>query len=275
MITTLDRFTRGGWCQPRRAALVLCVGGMGLLPGVAMAQTAVNSPAQATKTQEQGVHWQELKPAQQLALKPLEHDWAGIDGPRKQKWVELATRFPKLSVDEQGRIQARMVEWARLSPAQRGQARINFQEAKQLPAPDRQERWDAYQALPAEQKRVLAERAAPSTTAVAASAESPRKAASSAAGREPPQAKSNIVPNPALAAAPKAISPTLVQAGPGATTTSMTKRPAPPSHQQTGLPKIAGTPEFVDKATLLPQRGPQGAATRSAAASEPVVPKHP
>jgi hypothetical protein len=61
----------------------------------------------------------------------------------------------------------------------------------------------------------------------------------------------------------------VVQAQPGATTTLITKRPVPPTHQQTGLPKIAATPEFVDKATLLPQRGPQGAATRSAAASDP------
>ena len=53
------------------------------------------------------------------------------------------------------------------------------------------------------------------------------------------------------------------------TASVITKRPVPPAHQQTGLPKIAATPEFVDKATLLPQRGPQGAATRSAAASEP------
>jgi hypothetical protein len=86
--------------------------------------------------------------------------------------------------------------------------------------------------------------------------------------REVPQAKSNIVPNPAFAAQPKQIAPTVVQAGPGATTTLISKRPTPPSHQQTGLPKIAATPEFVDKATLLPQRGPQAAATRAAKSSE-------
>jgi hypothetical protein len=74
------------------------------------------------------------------------------------------------------------------------------------------------------------------------------------------------VPNPAFAAPPKVIAPSVVQARPGATTTLITKRPTPPSHQQAGLPKIAATPEFVNKATLLPQRGPQGAATRSAAA---------
>jgi hypothetical protein len=61
-----------------------------------------------------------------------------------------------------------------------------------------------------------------------------------------------------------------VQAGPGATTTLVTRRPTPPAHQQTGLPKIAATPEFVNKSTLLPQRGPQGAAVRPVA--DPPVP---
>ena len=81
------------------------------------------------------------------------------------------------------------------------------------------------------------------------------------------QTKSNIVPNPGFAVPLKPVAPTVVQARPGATTTLISKVPAPPMHQQTGMPKIAATPEFVDKTTLLPRRGPQGAATRSAAAS--------
>jgi hypothetical protein len=75
------------------------------------------------------------------------------------------------------------------------------------------------------------------------------------------------VPNPAHAAPARRVAPTMLQAQPGATTTVISKRAAPPPHQQTGLPKIAASPNFVDKDTLLPQRGPQGAATRSAAAS--------
>ena len=81
--------------------------------------------------------------------------------------------------------------------------------------------------------------------------------------------KTNIVPNPAYAAPPMPVNSMALQAQPGATTTSIAKRPTPPAHQQTGLPKIAASPGFVDKSTLLPKRGPQGAATRSAAASEP------
>ena len=68
---------------------------------------------------------------------------------------------------------------------------------------------------------------------------------------------------------PKAITPTVVQARPGATTTPMATKATPPLHHQAGLPKIAATPTFVDQATLLPKRGPQGAAARSVASREP------
>ncbi len=257
----------------RRAALASiiagCVFGVAGLSWAASSGApggAASSPAHTNvkPASEQGVRWRDLKPGQQAVLKPLEREWPVIGAQHKQKWVELSAGFSKLSPAEQARIQERMTEWARLTTQERGQARLNFQEAKQLNAIDRKARWDEYQALPPEKKQQLAARSAP--TASAASAATLK----SAAARDT-QAKSNIVPNPALAAPPKVIAPSVVQARPGATTTLITKRPTPPSHQQTGLPKIAATPEFVNKATLLPKRGPQGAATRSAVApaSEP------
>jgi hypothetical protein len=218
---------------------------------------------------EQGVRWADMKPAQQSTLKPLERDWAAISSPQKQKWLELSTRFPTMTPAEQGRVQERMSEWARMTPQQRGQARLNFQEAKQLPTEDRQARWDAYQALSPEQKQRLAARAVPAASGPAPGAlrtQPQTTARVEKPGREMPQAKSNIVPNPALAAQRTAIAPTVVQAGPGATTTPVTKRPSPPSHQQSGMPKIAATPEFVNKSTLLPQSGPQSTATKPAVA---------
>ena len=235
--------------------------------GISMAQNPA-SPARAAaalkpaSSAEQGIRWRDLRPAQQAALKPLEREWAGIDAPRKQKWVEMSARFQSLSPAEQARVQERMAEWARLTPLERGQARLNFQEAKQLPPEDRQARWNAYQSLTPEQRKQFAERAKPSASTPA---DALRRAPAAGTPSEPAQAKSNIVPNPAFAAPPKAIAPTIVQARPGATTTLITKRPTPPSHQQTGLPKIAATPGFVNKATLLPERGPQGAAIRAPA----------
>lgn len=225
---------------------------------------------------EDGIRWHKLKPAQRESLKPLQQEWSGIDAARKQKWLQLADRMPGMPPDERARVQARMSDWTRLTPTQRGQVRLQFQEAKQIPSPDRRSRWEAYQALSAEQKRELADRAAATRAQDAASVATSRRPPTGVARgergekatRDGTQAKSNIVPNPAYSAPPRAIGPTYVQAGPGATTTLVTRRPVPPAHQHVGLPKIAATPEFVDKSTLLPQRGPQGAAIRPVPAGD-------
>ena len=216
--------------------------------------------AQTAAQAEAGPKWNDLTHIQRNSLKPLERDWSSIDADRKEKWLTIAQQIPKMSPSERERIQARMTEWTRLSPSERGQARIGFQQAKEVSPKDRQAQWEAYQALSAEQKRQLQARARPPAP----------PSASRPNGTRPDrvQSKSNIVPNPSDAAPPKSVGPTVVQAQPGATTTLISKRPA---HQQTGMPKIAATPEFVDKSTLLPQRGPQAAATRSAAASAPAA----
>jgi hypothetical protein len=74
-------------------------------------------------------------------------------------------------------------------------------------------------------------------------------------------AKRNLVTAPPTSSA-RTVAPTLVQAQPGASTRLLSRPSSPPLHQQTGLPKIAATPGFVDAATLLPQRGAQGAAAQ-------------
>lgn len=213
-----------------------------------IALAALALPAAA----EDGPRWRDLSASQREALRPLEREWPSIDEARKQKWLEIASRYPSLPPAEQARISARMTQWSTLSPKERGKARQNFEEARQLTPQERQARWEAYQALPPEQRRQLATRQPP--------------AARENGRREPPQTKSNLVPNPAYAPPPRPVAPTVMQAAPGATTSLIGKRPAPPSHQQPGLPKITATPGFVDKSTLLPQRGPQGAATRPAPA---------
>ncbi|HJV62933.1 MAG TPA: DUF3106 domain-containing protein [Albitalea sp.] len=240
--------------------------------GLAMATATLPSWAEPARTvsAEAGPHWSQLTPAQRSALAPLERDWSSIDADRKQKWLQIAGRMPGMPPAERERVQTRMTEWARLSPQQRGQARLGFQQANQAGTKNRKADWEAYQALSAEQKRQLQARAVPPPPA-------PRgaKANGNSHNNERPQLKSNIVPNPSFGAAPKTVGPTVVQAQPGATTSLISRRATPPSHEQTGLPKIAATPEFVDKRTLLPRRGPQAAATRSAAAASAPEPRRP
>jgi Protein of unknown function (DUF3106) len=259
-----ERRRAGAWA----AGLITGIAGLTMfsLSSAQQPASATNPPTGKVIRAEQGARWSELKPAQQSALKPLERDWADMEPRSKQKWLELTDKFSQLTPVEQSRVQERMAEWGKLTPRERGEARAHFQNAKQLPLQDRQARWKEYEALSPEQKQRFAARAKPPVT--------PR--ADEKAGRGAgADAKSNIVPNPNFAATPKPVTPTIVQARPGATTTLITKRPTPPGHQQTGMPKIAATPEFVDKATLLPQRGPQGAAAARRTANSDIEPQLP
>lgn len=238
---------------------------LSLLPVFAFGQPttgAGTSAARAVPSAGNGPAWSSLSPRQKTALKPLEADWHRIDATRRSKWLEIADRFHTMPPAEQARIQGRMTEWAKMTPRDRGQTRLNFREAQQVPAQERKAKWEEYKALPPEQRKELAAKAVP-----------PARKPTNGASGEAAAAKSNVVPNTSYAPKPKQIAPTIAQAQPGATTNLITKRPSPPAHQPSGLPKIAVTPSFVDQSTLLPKRGPQGAAARSAAASGPVPPR--
>jgi len=216
--------------------------------------------------------WQELTAEQKKALMPLEHHWASMDDSGRDKWINVANRFNKLSLTEQQRVQDRMTQWAKLPPQERGEARLRFQQTRQLTADERQQRWAAYQALPAEDRQDLARQAQRKAKPVflADNMTGPREARQAFANkRNLAQAasgkKSNVVPNAltSTAPAPTVVSPTLIKAGSGATTSLVTQRPAPPSHQHTGQTKIAATKGFVDPVTLLPKKGAQSAAMAS------------
>lgn len=214
--------------------------------------------------------WSSLSAGQRAALKPLEGEWRGIGPDHKKKWLEIAAQFPAMSADERLRIQARMTEWAALTPQQRGTARFQFKQAQQLAPSNRAARWEAYQALPEAERKQLASRAEPAVINAAAL----RRARSAEAADGSPsgvQAKSNVVAAPDASRPVRSVTPTLVQAPTGATTRLISERPTPPVHEHTGLPKIAASPNFVNPATLLPRRGAQGAAVIATGASAPLV----
>jgi hypothetical protein len=250
------------------AALALATAWPALAQGTAGAKRSAASAAGGTLL-TRNPSWSHLTPAQRTALAPLEKEWSGIDALRKEKWLEIADRFPQMSPDERNRVQTRMTQWARMSPKERGEARLHYQELRQLTPAERQERWEKYQALPPEQRAKLAERGQPGADKAA-------NAPGAAASRAPTAGansnrKSNLVTlPPATPGNAKAVAPTVVQAKPGATTNLMSRPPAPPLHQQPGLPKVAATPGFVDSTTLLPRRGAQAAGVRAAgSASRP------
>jgi len=259
--------------SPERVGYVVALICSVAFGAVAPSQSAAQSTSLAAQkaVPEQGPRFSDLPSDQRLALKPLEKQWAGINGEGKQKWIRIAGQFAELSPDERARIQTRMSEWSRLSSAERSQVRMQFQEATKAAPQNRQAQWEAYQALPAEQKRQLASRAAsvPTNAGARPSAATQRNEVFGKSAKDAGLTKSNIVPNPNLAPQPRWVAPTVIQAQPGATTNLISKRMTPPAHQQTGMPKIAATPGFVDASTLLPRRGAQGAAAGAPPASSP------
>lgn len=187
--------------------------------------------------------WAALTPKQQALLAPLERDWAGISDAQRSKWLSATPTLATMSGEEIKRVHDRIRDWTAMSPADRLNARIGFQVARQLTAEQRQARWEAYQALPAEERQALADKALARRQAQTAARPAKPLAA---------QPKSNIVP-----AAPKLVpavpvAASLVQAKPGATTVLMTRRQSPPGHHTAGETKVVADPALVDPKTLLP-----------------------
>lgn len=252
---------------------------LGLLAGlIAPSFAQASASAQAAPSGSAGApsDWTQLSPAQRQALAPLASQWATLAPSSRVKWVEVARRFPQLSPSEQARVQERMASWAALPSDQRGEARLRYQQSRQLPADQRQQKWQAYQALSTEEKQDLGRQAQRRHKPVMLpnNVPGPREPAQAYGARRTANAgsspaKSNTVPNAVTASPrqPTVVSPATVKAGSGATTNLVTRQPAPPMHQQVGLPKVNAAKGSVDPVTLLPRTGAQGAAMASLPAS--------
>jgi hypothetical protein len=102
--------------------------------------------------------WAELTAEQQLVLAPLKNDWDNLERERRQKWIQIAKRYPRMKALEQERVQRRMQIWANLSPEQRRQARENYKRLAKVPRQDRKDlrqAWAEYQALSPQERESL------------------------------------------------------------------------------------------------------------------------
>jgi len=194
-------------------------------------------------------NWVGLNAAQKTALAPLEKDWDKLDEFRKGKWLEVAARYASLPAAEQARLQERMHDWARLSPAERQRARVGFQVAQQVKPDERQAKWEAYQALSPEERQALAEKAQKKQARKTTELPAPTLDINGV------QTKSNRVPTAAKLALGKSVAPSVVQAKSGASTVLINQtRNQPPAHQQAGQTKVFADPSLVDSKTLLPKK---------------------
>ena len=101
--------------------------------------------------------WEGLKPAQQKILAPLESDWDYMLPDSRKKWIQVANIYPKMSTQDQDRLQSRMASWSNLSQKERRLARENYLASLKFPAEKKAEAWSAYQKLSDDQKKKLAD----------------------------------------------------------------------------------------------------------------------
>ena len=159
-------------------AVVLCTAAAGAFAQTPQAN-AIHPAAgpSAAPASASNSSWQSLKGSQKKALAPLAPHWAQISHAQRNKWLAMSNNFDNLSNKEQAILHERMADWASLSPQQRAQARLNFNQTKTLDADAKKTQWEAYQALSPEDRKKLA---AQQTTgiqgaATASQASSPRK----------------------------------------------------------------------------------------------------
>lgn len=204
---------------------------LGALATGAHAQTPVSAaaPARPAKTviaqaAFSSPIWTELSPVEREILKPLASTWNTLSQTQKRKWLQMTKSYPALSTEEQVKMQGRMKAWVALSPQQRTQARLNFAKtkelSKELTAEEKQAKWQAYQALSAEEKRKLAAKAPPKPAGAAPAAKpvAAQKLATVPSRADKPKAKpaTKIVVTPPPAGQPDLLSATAPPATPGA-----------------------------------------------------------
>ena len=169
-----------------------------------------------------GPAWSELSSSDKQLLAPLQQDWDKWDLLRKNKWLQMAKKYPTLPAAEQVRIRDQMEGWAKLSTQERQAAREKFKGLTKLPPEQRKDlngQWQEYQSLPQEERQAL-RRSAPSKGGTAGPGSTPTVAGQPAGA--PPGQPAN--PGTAIAQ-PSAAAP--APAAP-ARAASSTPGPTPP-----------------------------------------------
>jgi hypothetical protein len=139
-------------------------------PSIAELSSQAIALSQALPVEPASRSWKELTALQKQALAPLGAQWNGLSGLQQKKWLAVSQNFNQLSVTEQITMHSRMSDWVSLSPQQRNLARLNFNKLQSLPKEDKKAKWEAYQALSAEEKRLLSAASMPPAKSAAPTA---------------------------------------------------------------------------------------------------------
>lgn len=99
--------------------------------------------------------WNDLSPSQRETLAPLAANWNALPLAKKRSWLSLTEKMPSMMPEDRAKAQARIREWASLTPDQRRMARNNYRLAKSLDRDERLATWESYNQMTPEQQSVL------------------------------------------------------------------------------------------------------------------------
>lgn len=116
-----------------------------LLSGIAQADEAV-------------LTWAQLSEAQHQVLNPLASEWDTLRPWQREKMLDIARDYPKMSATKQELVQKRLTNWSRMTPYERDNARKSHQQFQALSADKKNElrkKWLEYQKLPESERARL------------------------------------------------------------------------------------------------------------------------
>jgi hypothetical protein len=100
---------------------------------------------------EANVTWVQLTEAQRRVLNPLALEWDTLRPWQREKMLDIARDYPKMSTKKQALVQERLSNWSRMTPYERENARKRHQQFQSLPEDKKNElgkKWQEYQKLP-------------------------------------------------------------------------------------------------------------------------------
>ncbi|MEO6118525.1 MAG: DUF3106 domain-containing protein [Methylotenera sp.] len=107
---------------------------------------------------ENNVSWAQLSKQQHEILSPLASEWDTLRPWQREKMLDIARDYPKMSSNKQVLVQKRLSNWSRMTPYERENARKKHQQFQTL-APEKKnelrKKWTEYQKLPESERARL------------------------------------------------------------------------------------------------------------------------
>ena len=102
--------------------------------------------------------WAQLTDDQRKILSALGGEWDTLRPWQRAKMLDIARDYPKMDAEKQLRVQRRLSSWSRMTPYERENARIRYQQFHSL-SPDKRaelrEKWGEHQKLPEAEREKL------------------------------------------------------------------------------------------------------------------------